>query len=98
MTKNAVSLMDNSYAEDIQDSYYSQSSNKFNVNVPVVHHFQQPETSYHNHFYRKNMMKYKLKLRRLKLYFLKMWVLFKNELDQIMILAKDENITNPINM
>ena len=49
-------------------------------------------------FYRKKMMKHKLKLRRLQLYFLKIWVLFKDELDQIIILAKKENLTNPNDM
>src|SRR6218665_1634547 len=44
------------------------------------------------------MMKCKLKLPRQKLYFLKSLVLFENELEQFMILAKNENITNPISI
>ena len=40
-------------------------------------------------------MKCKPKKRRLKLYFLKMLVLFEAEFDQFMIVARNENVTHP---
>jgi len=44
------------------------------------------------------MMKCKLKLPRQILLFLKTLILFEDELEQFMILAKNENITNPIDV